>query len=270
MCHGVLKCFQSRSLVIGVAQMNAGRTVSDATDRICVFLEEASQRGASICAFPETAITVGVSNDRLQCWHEHALWHALYYDVLVFGVVLFHFTKLILMELVNKTSWILYLYFIHTRNVHIKYPHVHIHNHSVRTLHFRASTCVNTKSYDPDVIDLTTAEELNEAENMIKSACAKFEIAAVVGGPHIAERGQTFNSALLVSETGHTVGRQHKMQLVGDDANWCSPGQSLNVFRLGGAPVSVIICHDKRYPELVLYRLPLEKKKTLLAEFLRN
>ena len=39
--------------------MNAGRTVPDATDRICAFLEEASQRGASICAFPETAITVG-------------------------------------------------------------------------------------------------------------------------------------------------------------------------------------------------------------------
>ena len=49
------------------------------------------------------------------------------------------------------------------------------------------------------------------------------------------------------------------MQLVGDDASWCSPGKSLNVFRLGGVPVSVIICHDKRYPELVLYDLSVKK-----------
>ena len=157
---------------------------------------------------------------------------------------------------------------VYRLNVRVKCLHLHrTRKHSTRIhIHLRVSTCVNKKSYDPHVINLTTADELNEAENMIQNACAKFGVAAVVGGPHIAERGQTFNSALLVSETGHTVGRQHKMQLVGDDASWCSPGESLNVFRLGGVPVSVIICHDKRYPELVRYAF--QFKKVLVHEFL--
>ena len=57
MCRSALWCVQSRSLVVGVAQMNSGRTVAAATNRICEFLEESSRRGASICVFPEAAIT---------------------------------------------------------------------------------------------------------------------------------------------------------------------------------------------------------------------
>ena len=66
--------------------------------------------------------------------------------------------------------------------------------------------------------------------------------------------GVGFNSAVVISPSGKVVGVQHKMQLVPTDDGWCRPGTSLNLFDVKGVLCSIIICHDKRYPELA--RLP--------------
>ena len=51
------------------------------------------------------------------------------------------------------------------------------------------------------------------------------------------------------------MGRQHKMQLVPPDLEngMETYGEGLSVFILNGTPISVIICHDNRFPELVRY-----------------
>eukprot|EP00940_MAST-03C_sp_MAST-3C-sp2_P001147 g1147.t1 len=55
---------------------------------------------------------------------------------------------------------------------------------------------------------------------------------------------------MVIDENGREIGRHNKMQLVPDDEPWASPGNELSVFELSGIPLSVIVCHDKRYPEL--------------------
>jgi predicted amidohydrolase len=126
------------------------------------------------------------------------------------------------------------------------------------------------------VIEAATAEELREAERRIGEACAAAGVAAVVGTPYRAAMAAPgcggagagagagagslplpphcyYNSATAFDERGAVVGRQHKVQLVPTDS-WAAPGARLQVIWLRGVAVSIIICHDKRYPELV--RLP--------------
>ena len=60
---------------------------------------------------------------------------------------------------------------------------------------------------------------------------------------------------LLPYKKGQIMGRQHKMQLVPPDLEngMETYGEGLSVFILNGTPISVIICHDNRFPELVRY-----------------
>ena len=60
---------------------------------------------------------------------------------------------------------------------------------------------------------------------------------------------------LLPYKKGQIMGRQHKMQLVPPDLEngMETYGEGLSVFTLNGTPISVIICHDNRFPELVRY-----------------
>jgi predicted amidohydrolase len=74
---------------------------------------------------------------------------------------------------------------------------------------------------------------------------------------HVDATGAGRNSAVVIDADGEVVGRQHKLQLVPTDHGWryaVQPGRELNVFNIAGVPSAIIVCHDKRYPELV--RLP--------------
>ena len=103
--------------------------------------------------------------------------------------------------------------------------------------------------YGPACVARATPDAVAAAEEEVREACRRHSIAAIVGTP----RGG-FNSALVVAADGSEICRQHKMQLVPTDLPWSRPGEELYVFSLGGILCSAIICHDKRYPELV--RLP--------------
>jgi predicted amidohydrolase len=48
--------------------------------------------------------------------------------------------------------------------------------------------------------------------------------------------------------------RYHKVHLTPRDAKFFSPGNSVALFRIDGVPCTAIICHERRFPELV--RLP--------------
>lgn len=112
--------------------------------------------------------------------------------------------------------------------------------------------------YFPEVIAAMPQQELEAMEVELRAACAQHHVAAVFGAPHHGMKAGNpvvFNSATVVDKSGDVVGRQHKLQLVPTD-HWATAGESLQVMWLCDqqVPISVIVCHDKRYPELV--RLP--------------
>jgi predicted amidohydrolase len=53
---------------------------------------------------------------------------------------------------------------------------------------------------------------------------------------------------------GRTVFEYSKIHLAAWDSRFFRPGNSLAFFRIDGVPATAIICHERRYPELV--RLP--------------
>ena len=103
--------------------------------------------------------------------------------------------------------------------------------------------------YGPELVASVAPDDLAAAEDEVRHACRKHMIACIVGSP----RGG-YNSALVIDSTGTEVCRQHKMMLVPTDLPWSQPGKVLHTFSLCGVLCSAIICHDKRFPELV--RLP--------------
>jgi predicted amidohydrolase len=75
----------------------------------------------------------------------------------------------------------------------------------------------------------------------------------LVGSPTYS-RGRWFNSLLLFDRRGRETFRYHKIHLTARDSEFFTPGNSLAFFRVDGVPCTAIICHERRYPELV--RLP--------------
>jgi predicted amidohydrolase len=104
--------------------------------------------------------------------------------------------------------------------------------------------------YFEDYIRKLSAKQLKAAEARVAAACRRLKVAAVVGMP-VRQGGKLYNSGVVIDEAGKVRERYHKVQLA---ERWPDPGDHLSVFRLGGVPCSIIICHDERYPELV--RLP--------------
>jgi predicted amidohydrolase len=75
----------------------------------------------------------------------------------------------------------------------------------------------------------------------------------VIGSPTFA-RKRWFNSLLVFDRQGRETFRYHKIHLTPRDAKFFTPGNSIAFFRIDGVPCTAIICHERRFPELV--RLP--------------
>ena len=75
----------------------------------------------------------------------------------------------------------------------------------------------------------------------------------LVGSP-TRHKGRWFNSLLVFDRRGAEVFRYSKIHLTARDAQVFSPGNAVAFFRVAGVPATAIICHERRYPELV--RLP--------------
>jgi predicted amidohydrolase len=108
----------------------------------------------------------------------------------------------------------------------------------------------SVSGYYQDLIPQLSSGQLDAAERQIAQACRELGITAIVGMPYRAG-GKLYNSAIVIDGEGKVRERYHKIQLA---EPWPDPGDHLSVFHLAGAPCSIIICHDERYPELV--RLP--------------
>ena len=72
----------------------------------------------------------------------------------------------------------------------------------------------------------------------------------LVGSPVFAGR-RLFNGLTVFDRDGRLVHVYAKCQLTESDRVWFSPGNSLSLFSIDGVCATAIICHERRYPELV-------------------
>ncbi len=93
-----------------------------------------------------------------------------------------------------------------------------------------------------------------EAGLRAMAAAARRHHCNVLVGSPTHTRGRWYNSLVVFNRRGREVFRYHKIQLTPGDAAFFTPGNALAFFRLDGIPCTAIICHERRYPELV--RLP--------------
>jgi len=97
---------------------------------------------------------------------------------------------------------------------------------------------------------------LGEIENGLKAvadAARAHRCNVLIGSPTFA-RGRWRNSLLAFDRRGREKFRYHKIHLTPRDAKFFTPGNSVALFRIDGVPCTAIICHERRFPELV--RLP--------------
>jgi predicted amidohydrolase len=95
--------------------------------------------------------------------------------------------------------------------------------------------------------------EVEAALQRIGRAARAARCHVLVGSPTFAER-KRFNSLVVFDRRGRTVFCYSKIHLTAHDARFFTSGNALAFFRLAGVPCTAIICHERRYPELV--RLP--------------
>jgi len=120
--------------------------------------------------------------------------------------------------------------------------------------------CITTGYYREDIIQYTE-KELLDAEETIAACCKENSIYAIIGTPAF-QKGERYNTALVISPQGEKIYRQAKIQLTEGDAKWARAGNRLSTFKIDDITCSLIICHDSRYPELV--RLPVMKGARLV------
>jgi predicted amidohydrolase len=89
-------------------------------------------------------------------------------------------------------------------------------------------------------------------QRIARAACAA-RCCVLVGCPAYAGR-RRFNSLVVFDRRGRKVFTYSKIHLTARDARFFKPGNTLAFFHLAGVPCTAIICHERRFPELV--RLP--------------
>ena len=100
---------------------------------------------------------------------------------------------------------------------------------------------------------VVSRSEVTAALQTIASQARKSQCYVLVGSPTFTGR-RTFNSLVVFDPRGRRIFCYSKIHLTARDKRFFTPGNKLAFFRLAGVPCTAIICHERRYPELV--RLP--------------
>ncbi len=109
-----------------------------------------------------------------------------------------------------------------------------------------------TTGYNCDFQSITRAR-LHGMLRELGSATAEAHVHVLLGTPWFAGR-KPFNSLVHFNRKGQAVYRYDKCHLTARDRATFSPGRHLALFDIDGIPSTALICHERRYPELV--RLP--------------
>jgi predicted amidohydrolase len=95
--------------------------------------------------------------------------------------------------------------------------------------------------------------QIREALRTIAAEARAARCYVLVGCPTFAGR-KRHNSLIVFDHRGRTVFCYSKIHLTARDRQFFTPGNKLAFFQIVGVPCTVLICHERRYPELV--RLP--------------
>ncbi len=95
--------------------------------------------------------------------------------------------------------------------------------------------------------------EIDAALQTIASEARAARCYVLVGSPTFTRRSRS-NSLVVLNPHGRRVFCYSKIHLTVRDKRFFTPGNALALFRLAGVPCTAMICHERRYPELV--RLP--------------
>jgi predicted amidohydrolase len=98
-----------------------------------------------------------------------------------------------------------------------------------------------------------SSSEIDGALRDIAHAARATRSHVLVGSPTFTG-SKRFNSLVVFDPRGRRVFCYSKIHLTARDKRFFSPGNTLAFFRVAGVPCTAIICHERRYPELV--RLP--------------
>jgi predicted amidohydrolase len=95
-----------------------------------------------------------------------------------------------------------------------------------------------------------TRRGLEEGLAAVAAVARAHRCHVLLGAPTL-DRGRLFNSLLVFDRRGRERFRYHKIHLTPRDARFFTPGNSPAFFRIDGVPCTAILCHERRYPELV-------------------
>jgi predicted amidohydrolase len=93
-------------------------------------------------------------------------------------------------------------------------------------------------------------KSLRDALHEVAAIAGRFGMNLLVGSPIYAGR-RLFNALLVFDREGRLTHAYAKCQLTESDRRWFTPGDSVSLFALDDEPATAIICHERRYPELV-------------------
>ncbi|MBI3878190.1 MAG: carbon-nitrogen hydrolase family protein, partial [Verrucomicrobia bacterium] len=106
-----------------------------------------------------------------------------------------------------------------------------------------------TTGYNCDFVKLDRAA-VRAALKRTASLAAEHRINVLVGSP--VPRGRRWQNCLVVFDRcGRVVHTYAKCQLTERDRRFFTPGNHIALFALDGICCTAIICHERRYPELV-------------------
>jgi predicted amidohydrolase len=106
-----------------------------------------------------------------------------------------------------------------------------------------------TTGYTYDFSTLTR-RQLTQALAFVADLAARHRVNVLVGSPAFY-RGKLRNCLIVFDRRGRLVHCYAKCQLTMDDRRVFQPGNSIALFEIDGITCTAIICHERRYPELV-------------------
>lgn len=106
-----------------------------------------------------------------------------------------------------------------------------------------------TTGYNFDFSRLTEADIMSAVETL-QGLAARHDIHLLVGTP-LFRRRRLQNCLLVINRRGCIEHCYAKCQLTGRDQRYFTPGNHVALFKIDGISCTSIICHERRYPELV-------------------
>lgn len=105
-------------------------------------------------------------------------------------------------------------------------------------------------SYKTEIIAKLTQQQIDAGLERVAAACKRLGIYAVVGSAYRRD-DKWYNGAFIISPAGRVIKRYDKLHVV---RRFFAEGDALAIFRVDDVPVTIMICHDERYPEIL--RIP--------------